>query len=207
MSKVQARRWLCHLKLPCTHGQKAKSQTKWYDFFYPNEQKTKVFYCWIWAFSDKMHPKTTHLKQHPSAWSKETSLFAFFSPAATTVQPLRQPSESKLYLFMSGKPQWKCEAEATQREIPFSFTFSFLFFRALTLTPQGAELQRALINGSCDAPARRHSLRHNRRSREAEQGMEYWRIEWKHTQHRRAGVSPVLPQSPTHCCVFVLRRL
>lgn len=86
------------------------------------------------------------------------------------------------------------------------FPFSFFIFSALTLTPQGAELQRALINGSGDAPARRHSPHHNRRSCEAEQGTEYWRIEWKHTQNKGAGISPVVPRSLTHCCVFVLRR-
>lgn len=53
------------------------------------------------------------------------------------------------------------------------FPFSFFFFSALTLTPRGAELQRAVINGSGDAPALRHSPQHNRRSREAEQGREY----------------------------------
>lgn len=55
--------------------------------------------------------------------------------------------------------------------------------------------QKALINGSRDAPALPHSARHNRQTYEAEPGMEYWRNEWKRTQIRDP-TSPLSTLSP-----------
>lgn len=98
----------------------------------------------------------------------------------------------KLHLFMFGRHNGRLGSEP-HRGCPF---FLFFFLWALTLTPQRAELQRALINGSRDAPALLHSPLHNRWSREAEQGMEYWWNEWKRTQNKRAGITPVHSQSP-----------
>lgn len=58
------------------------------------------------------------------------------------------------------------------------------------------KLQKALINGSRDAPAISHSAPHNRQTRGAEPGMEYWRNEWKHTQTR----DPTSPMSVLSPC-------
>lgn len=161
-------------------------------------------YCWIWAFSDKMHQKPLIESNIPMADLKKL-LFLLFFP-----QPLRRCSHSDSHSEVNCTFSCQESHNGSERRKPhpdslFPFYFVF-FFSTLTLTLRGVELQRALINGSGDAPALRHSLRHNRRSRGAEQGREYWHIEWKRIQNKRAGISPVVPQSPTHCCVFVLRR-
>lgn len=124
-------------------------------------------------------------------------------------RPQQQCSHSDIHPRVNYTFSCRESHNSSVRQKPHSgrfliFPFLFFFFNALTLTPWGAELQRALINGSGDAPALRHSPHHNRRSCEAEQGTEYWRIEWKRTQNKGAGISPVVPQSPTHC--RVLRR-
>lgn len=142
-------------------------------FFFPNEQPAEQTGPPFWQNDSKASKMLKNLllyrKILAADWKK--FLFQLFVPqAVATAQPLRQPSTGKRHLFMSGEPQWKCEVGATQRDILFFFPFLFSFFGALTLTPQGAELQRALINGSGDAPALRHSPRNNEPSRGAEQG-------------------------------------
>lgn len=81
----------------------------------------------------------------------------------------------------------------------------FLFFSPLLKLWLFKErkLQKALINGSRDAPALSHSALHNRQTYEAEPGMEYWRDEWESTQIRDL-TSPLSTLSPcSSLCIFV----
>lgn len=69
-----------------------------------------------------------------------------------------------------------------------------IFFPQLWLLEE-SKLQRPLINGTRGSPAPSHSSRHKRQAYGAEPGMEYWRIEWKHT-HKRPNVTSVQSYSP-----------
>lgn len=86
----------------------------------------------------------------------------------------------------------------------WSSTESFFFSPLLKLwLLKERKLQKALINGSRDAPALSPSALHNRQTYEAEPGMEYWRNEWKCTQIREP-TSPLSTLSPCSLlCIFV----
>lgn len=95
---------------------------------------------------------------------------------------------------MSLKPQWRTDVGAAQK----------VFFPLLKLwLLKERKRQKALINGSRDAPAISYSALHNRQTSEAEPGMEYWRNEWECTQIRDP-TSPLSTLSPCSLlCIFV----
>lgn len=111
------------------------------------------------------------------------------------------PTSGKLYLFMSWKPKWRSEV-GTAKRVSF---FSLSPLLKLWLLKE-RKLQKALINGSRDAPALSHSVPHNRQTYEAEPGMEYWRNEWKHTQIRDPTSPRPLLVSALYC-VSLLKRV